>query len=43
MEQPTLSARRLPHGEAQDLGGHADGALNTKILVLGVSHKLSAY
>ncbi len=38
----TLSAGGLSDGQAKDLGGHANGALHAKLLVLGVSHELSA-
>ena len=31
----TLTTRRLAGGDAKDLGGHADGALDLDVLLLG--------
>ena len=38
----TLSARGLPGGDTQGLGGHADGALDLEVLLLGAADELAA-
>ena len=38
-----LTARRLAGGDAQDLGGHADGALDAELLVLGALDQVGAH
>lgn len=39
----TLTTRRLAGGDAQGLGGQADGALHLQLLVLGALHKVSRH
>lgn len=39
----TLTARRLAGGDAENLGGHARGALNLDVLVLGTTDEISAH
>ncbi|GMT29333.1 hypothetical protein PFISCL1PPCAC_20630, partial [Pristionchus fissidentatus] len=39
----TLSARGLAGGDAKHLGGHADGALNLELLLLGTVDEESAH
>ena len=39
----TLSARSLPGGDSQDLGGHPDWSLDLELLVLGSSDEVTAH
>ena len=38
----TFTARGLPGGDTQGLGGHADGALDLEVLLLGAADELAA-
>ena len=39
----TFTARSLPGGDSQDLGGHPDGSLNLEFLVLSALDEVSAH
>lgn len=38
----SFSARRLAGGDLEDLGGHADGALDAELLVFGTVDEVGA-